>query len=62
MCRTPGLGSDRGFSIASIIEAADAAIKSTPIQFVTIHLAMAIGGKGFVSLTGDVAAVEEAVG
>ena len=55
------LGVIEGFSIASIIEAADAAIKATPVQFVTIHLAMAIGGKGFVSLTGDVAAVEEAV-
>ena len=49
-----------GFSVASVIEAADAAIKAAPIQFVNIHLAMAIGGKGFVSFTGDVAAVEEA--
>ncbi len=55
------LGVIEGFSIASVIEAADAAIKSAPIQFVNIHLAMAIGGKGFVSFTGDVAAVEEAV-
>jgi microcompartment protein CcmL/EutN len=55
------LGVIEGFSIASVIEAADTAIKSAPIQFVNIHLAMAIGGKGFVSFTGDVAAVEEAV-
>ncbi len=55
------LGVIEAFSIASIIEAADAAIKSAPIQFINIHLAMAIGGKGFVSFTGDVAAVEEAV-
>jgi microcompartment protein CcmL/EutN len=54
------LGVIEGFSVASVIEAADAAIKAAPIQFVTIHLAMAIGGKGFVSFTGDVAAVEEA--
>jgi microcompartment protein CcmL/EutN len=55
------LGVIEGFSMASVIEAADAAIKAAPVQFVSIHLAMAIGGKGFVSLTGDVAAVEEAV-
>jgi microcompartment protein CcmL/EutN len=54
------LGVIEGFSVASVIEAADAAIKAAQIQFVTIHLAMAIGGKGFVSFTGDVAAVEEA--
>jgi microcompartment protein CcmL/EutN len=28
---------------------------------VTLHLAMAIGGKAFITLTGDVAAVEAAV-
>ena len=55
------LGVVESFSVASIIEAADAAVKSTPIQLVCIHLAMAIGGKGWVSMTGDVASVEEAV-
>ena len=55
------LGVVESFSVASIIEAADAAVKATPIQLVCIHLAMAIGGKGWVSLTGDVASVEEAV-
>jgi microcompartment protein CcmL/EutN len=54
------LGVIEAFSVASVIEAADAAIKAAPIQFVTIHLAMAIGGKGFASFTGDVAAVSEA--
>jgi microcompartment protein CcmL/EutN len=55
------LGVIESFSVASIIEAADAAVKATPIQLICIHLAMAIGGKGWVSLTGDVASVEEAV-
>lgn len=55
------LGVIESFSVASIIEAADAAVKATPVQLVTIHLAMAIGGKGFVTLTGDVASVQEAV-
>jgi len=55
------LGVIESFSVASIIEAADAAVKATPIQLICILLAMAIGGKGWVSLTGDVASVEEAV-
>jgi microcompartment protein CcmL/EutN len=55
------LGVVESFSVASIIEAADAAVKATPIQLVCIHLAMAIGGKAWVSLTGDVASVQEAV-
>ncbi len=55
------LGVIESFSIASIIEAADAAVKATPVQLITINLAMAIGGKGWVSMTGDVASVEEAV-
>ncbi|MEY4181315.1 MAG: hypothetical protein RLY70_4890 [Planctomycetota bacterium] len=54
------LGVVESFSVASIIEAADAAVKATNIQLVTLHLAMAIGGKGFVTFTGDVASVEEA--
>jgi microcompartment protein CcmL/EutN len=55
------LGVIESFSVASIIEAADAAVKSTQVDLISIHLAMAIGGKGFVTLTGDVASVEAAV-
>jgi microcompartment protein CcmL/EutN len=55
------LGIIEGFSVASVIEAADAAIKAADIQLINIHLAMAIGGKGYVVLTGDVAAVQSAV-
>ena len=49
------------FSASSIIECADAAAKAANVKLFRIHLAMAIGGKGFFSLTGDVAAVEAAV-
>lgn len=55
------LGVIESFSVSSVIEAADAAVKATPVQLITINLAMAIGGKGWVSLTGDLASVEEAV-
>jgi microcompartment protein CcmL/EutN len=49
------------FSAASIIEVADAAAKSADVTLLRIHLAMALGGKGFVIMTGDVGSVEAAV-
>ena len=55
------LGVIEGFTVASIIEAADAAVKAAQVELVNIHLAMAIGGKGYVTLTGEVGAVEAAV-
>jgi len=59
--KTDALGIIETFSVASIIEAADAAVKAANVQLMQIHLAMAIGGKGYVTLTGDVAAVTAAV-
>ena len=55
------LGVIESFSVASSIEAADAAVKAAPIHLIAIHLAMAIGGKAFITFTGEVAAVEEAI-
>ena len=55
------LGVIEGFSVAAVLEAADAAVKAASVQLINIHLAMAIGGKAYVSLTGDVASVTEAV-
>lgn len=55
------LGVIESFSASSIIEAADAAVKAANVKLISVHLAMAIGGKGFVSLTGEVGAVEAAV-
>jgi microcompartment protein CcmL/EutN len=49
------------FSVASLIEGADAAVKAANIQLIEIRLAMALGGKAFVTLTGSVAAVQSAV-
>ncbi len=49
------------FSAASIIEAADTAVKAANIELLRIHLAMALGGKGFALMTGDVASVQAAV-
>jgi microcompartment protein CcmL/EutN len=49
------------FSAASIIEVADAAVKSAAVTLMKVHLAMALGGKGFVVMAGDVASVQAAV-
>mgnify|MGYP002712989395 CR=1 FL=1 len=58
---TAALGIIETFSVASIIEAADAAVKAANVELIDVHLAMAIGGKGYATLTGDVAAVTAAV-
>jgi microcompartment protein CcmL/EutN len=55
------LGIVESFSVASLIEAADAAVKTARVQLIEIRLAMALGGKAFATLTGDVAAVRSAV-
>ncbi len=49
------------FSAASAIEAADTAVKSANIVLLRVHLAMALGGKGFVLLAGDISSVQAAV-
>jgi microcompartment protein CcmL/EutN len=55
------LGIVESFSVASLIEGADAAVKAAKVELIEIRLAMALGGKAFVTLTGDVAAVHSAV-
>lgn len=49
------------FSAASVIQAADAAVKTGNVTLLRIHLAMALGGKGFAAMTGEVSSVEAAV-
>jgi microcompartment protein CcmL/EutN len=55
------LGIVETFSAASIVEAADAAVKAAAVTLFRVHLAMAIGGKGFLLMTGDVASVKAGV-
>ena len=55
------LGIVEAFSVASLLEAADAAAKAAKVKIIEIRLAMALGGKAFVTLSGDVAAVQAAV-
>lgn len=49
------------FSVASAIIAADVAAKAANVTLIEVRMGFAIGGKGFVTLTGDVGAVREAV-
>ena len=55
------LGIIESFSVASLIEGADAAAKAANVHLIEIRLAMALGGKAFCTLTGEVAAVTSAV-
>ncbi len=55
------LGVIESFSVGSLLEAADAAAKAANVEIVEIRLAMALGGKAFVTLTGDISAVRAAV-
>ncbi|MEZ5277076.1 MAG: BMC domain-containing protein [Opitutaceae bacterium] len=55
------LGVIESFSVTSMIEAADAAVKAANVQLIEIRLAMALGGKAFATLTGSISAVQAAV-
>lgn len=49
------------FSVASAIYAADIAAKAAQVTLIEVRIGYAIGGKGFVSLTGEVGAVRAAI-
>ncbi|HUQ90779.1 MAG TPA: BMC domain-containing protein [Bryobacteraceae bacterium] len=55
------LGIIESFSVASLVEGADAMAKSANIRLIEVRLAMALGGKAFASCTGSVSAVSAAV-
>ena len=49
------------FSLASSINAADAAVKAADVELIEVRLGRGMGGKSFVVVTGEVAAVEASV-
>ncbi len=55
------LGVLESFNVATLLLAADAAAKAAPVLLMEIRLAMALGGKAFCTLTGDVGSVNSAV-
>jgi len=55
------LGIIETFSAASIIVAADAAVKAAEVRIMDVRIALGLGGKGYALFCGDVAAVQAAV-
>jgi microcompartment protein CcmL/EutN len=55
------LGILESFNVATLIQATDVAAKAANVILLEIRLAMALGGKAFVTMTGDVASVESAI-
>ena len=49
------------YSVTASVYSADAAVKAADVELVDVRLGTGIGGKSFVVLTGDVAAVRSAV-
>jgi microcompartment protein CcmL/EutN len=49
------------FSVASAIVGADAAVKSADVELMQVRLATGLGGKAYVTFSGDVGAVEQAL-
>lgn len=49
------------FSVTGAIYASDAAVKAADVNIVDMRLGYAIGGKSFVTLTGDLSAIEASV-
>lgn len=55
------LGIVETFTASSIIEAADAAVKAAMVTLIEVRVARGMGGKCFVTMTGEVADVKSAV-
>ncbi len=58
---TAAVGVMEFFSVTASVFAADAAVKAAEVSLMEVRLGTGIGGKSFVVLTGEVAAVNEAV-
>lgn len=49
------------FSVVTAIKAANIAVKKAILELNRIHIAMAVGGRGFLVITGNIASLESAV-
>jgi microcompartment protein CcmL/EutN len=59
--RVLALGVIETFSVAACVLAADAAVKAADVKLMEIRLARGLGGKGFLTLTGEQTEVEAAL-
>ncbi len=55
------LGILESFNVAAMIAGADAAAKAADVTLVELRVAMALGGKSFLTLVGDVGAVQASI-
>lgn len=56
------VGVMEAFSLCTAVVAADAAVKAADVNLIDVRLGRGLGGKAFITLTGDVAAVRAAIG
>ncbi len=59
--RVQALGIFESFSLATMIEAADAILKAAEVDAIELRLGGGLGGKAYFTFTGDVAAVNAGV-
>lgn len=59
--RVAAVGVMEAFSLCAAVQAADAAVKAADVELMEIRLGRGLGGKSFIVLTGEVAAVRAAV-
>lgn len=55
------LGAMETYSLCAAVQAADEAVKAAKITLIEIRLGRGLGGKSFITMTGDVAAVRAAI-
>jgi len=55
------VGVMEAFSLCAAVVVADAAVKAADVQLIDVRLGRGLGGKAFITLTGEVAAVRAAI-
>jgi microcompartment protein CcmL/EutN len=55
------VGAFEMFSLCACVFAADAAVKAAEVRLIEVRLARGLGGKGYITLTGETSAVESAL-
>ena len=61
MERMQALGIMETYSLCAAVNAADAAVKAADVDLLEVRLGRGLGGKSFILLTGEVAAVESSI-
>ncbi len=59
--RLNALGIMETYSLCAAVHAADAAVKAAEVDLLEVRLGRGLGGKSFILLTGEVAAVQSAI-